>query len=59
MCRVGAHCGCRILHEGDFLTLDGNEGALYSGAVQTELEYPINLLSRLESLCEQRERSTV
>lgn len=42
--------GDRILHEGDLLTLDGNEGALYSGTVQTELEYPIDLLSRLESL---------
>jgi pyruvate, orthophosphate dikinase len=37
-------------HEGDVLTLDGNGAALYAGAVQTELEYPTALLSRLETL---------
>lgn len=42
--------GAKTLHEGDLLTLDGNVGAVYSGAVQTELEYPLDLLSRLESL---------
>jgi pyruvate,orthophosphate dikinase len=38
------------LKEGDLLTLDGNEGVLYAGAVQTEIEYPLELLSRLEAL---------
>jgi len=51
--------GDNILHEGDLLTLDGNEGLLYSGAVQTQLVYPLDLLSRLETLRQRRERSTV
>ena len=42
--------GDTTLREGDLLTLDGNEGALYAGAVQTEIEYPGELLARLESL---------
>src|ERR1017187_10014833 len=42
--------GRTTLHEGDLLTLDGNGGALYAGAVQTEIESPMALLSRLESL---------
>jgi pyruvate,orthophosphate dikinase len=42
--------GDTTLCEGDLLTLDGNEGALYAGAVQTEIEYPGELLARLESL---------
>jgi pyruvate,orthophosphate dikinase len=42
--------GDTTLHEGDLLTLDGNEGALYAGAVQIEIEYPGELLARLESL---------
>ncbi|MFZ4539130.1 PEP/pyruvate-binding domain-containing protein [Propionivibrio sp.] len=42
--------GDTMLHEGDLLTLDGNEGILYAGAVQTEIDYPDGLLARLESL---------
>jgi pyruvate, orthophosphate dikinase len=42
--------GGKTLHEGDMLTLDSNGGALYAGRVQTELEYPTELLSRLELL---------
>lgn len=42
--------GETTLHEGDLLTLDGNEGALYAGAVHTEIEYPLELLDRLETL---------
>jgi pyruvate,orthophosphate dikinase len=42
--------GNLTLHEGDLLTLDGNEGILYAGAVETEIEYPVELLARLESL---------
>ena len=44
--------GETTLHEGDLLTLDGNEGALYAQAVETEIEYPVELLARLESLRE-------
>lgn len=40
----------RTLAEGDWLTLDGNTGAIYAGAIQTELEYPVDLLERLEAL---------
>src|SRR6185369_453998 len=36
--------GDTTLHEGDLLTLDGNEGVLYAGAAQTETEYPEELL---------------
>jgi pyruvate,orthophosphate dikinase len=39
-----------VLREGDLLTLDGNEGAVYAGAIHTEIEYPVALLTRLESL---------
>ena len=42
--------GDTTLSEGDPITLDGNEGALYAGAAQTEIEYPEDLLARLESL---------
>ncbi len=44
--------GDTTLHEGDLLTLDGNEGTLYALAVETEIEYPVELLARLESLKE-------
>jgi pyruvate, orthophosphate dikinase len=62
VCRVGCaelqindaartiQIGDTTLHEGDLLTLDGNEGALYAGAAQIELEYPGEILARLESL---------
>jgi pyruvate,orthophosphate dikinase len=46
--------GDTTLHEGDLLTLDGNEGALYAGSAQTETEYPDELLARLESLRQRR-----
>ena len=42
--------GAATFHEGDLLTLDGNEGAIYAGAAQTEIEYPGGLLARLDSL---------
>ena len=32
------------------LTLDGNEGVFYAGAAQVEIEYPEELLVRLDSL---------
>lgn len=46
--------GDTTLHEGDLLTLDGNEGALYAGVAQTEIEYPEDLLTRLQSLRQAR-----
>lgn len=39
-----------ILHEGELLTLDGNEGACYAGAAAVETEYPEQLLARLDAL---------
>jgi pyruvate, orthophosphate dikinase len=42
--------GDTTLNEGDLLTLDGNHGTVYAGAVRTEVEYPMELLARLESL---------
>jgi pyruvate, orthophosphate dikinase len=42
--------GKTMLKEGDLLTLDGNEGAVYVGEVKAKVEYPVDLLKRLESL---------
>jgi pyruvate,orthophosphate dikinase len=42
--------GDTVLREGEQLTLDGNEGAVYKGTVRTEVEYPTELLTRLDSL---------
>ncbi len=42
--------GDTTLHEGELLTLDGNEGNFYAGAVKTKIEYPVELLARLELL---------
>ncbi len=41
--------GETTLREGDLLSLDGNEGSVYVGAVRTEIEYPEGLLARLAS----------
>ncbi len=38
------------LHEGDTITLDGNEGAIYPGSASTVTEEPVELLARLVSL---------
>jgi pyruvate,orthophosphate dikinase len=48
--------GGTTLHEGEVLTLDGNDGALYAGSAQTSIDYPTDLLSRLASL---RQRAPV
>jgi pyruvate,orthophosphate dikinase len=42
--------GDTILHEGELLTLDGNEGTLFAGAAKTEIHYPKQLLARLKAL---------
>jgi pyruvate, orthophosphate dikinase len=42
--------GDRTVHEGEMLTLDGNEGVFYAGAAQVEIEYPEALLARLDAL---------
>ncbi len=46
--------GDTTLGEGELLTLDGNEGAIYAGTAQTEITYPQELLARLESLRQAR-----
>jgi len=47
--------GDTTLHEGELITLDGNEGVVYAGAARVEIDYPEELLARLE-LLRQRER---
>lgn len=42
--------GGRTLHEGEVISLDGNEGVFYAGAAQVEIEYPEDLLARLAAL---------
>lgn len=42
--------GGTTLHEGDLLTLDGNDGAVHGGAARVQVDYPENLLARLEAL---------
>jgi len=49
--------GNTTLHEGDLISLDGNEGLFYAGAAQVAIEYPEELLARLDSL-RHRERNT-
>ena len=39
-----------ILHEGDILTLDGNDGCIYQGAAKTFKDEPEDLLARLAQL---------
>ena len=45
-----ARIGDQSYREGDVLTLDGNTGCVYAGAVRTATEVPQDLLRRLESL---------
>jgi len=42
--------GPLTLHEGDTLSLDGHQGQVYAGAVQTHDELPQALLQRLDTL---------
>ncbi len=42
--------GETIFHKGDVLTLDGNNGEVYAGAVRTETEPMVELCARLERL---------
>jgi pyruvate, orthophosphate dikinase len=43
------------LQEGELVTLDGNEGVFYAGAAEVQIEYPEQLLARLDAL---RQRGT-
>ena len=42
--------GDRAFAEGDLITLDGNDGAVYAGRRELEIRYPEELLARLASL---------
>ena len=42
--------GGHILREGDLLTLDGNEGAIYAGSAAVVETVPQALLARLDTL---------
>ncbi|NKE64691.1 pyruvate, phosphate dikinase [Ramlibacter sp. RBP-2] len=42
--------GGATLHEGDLLTLDGNEGTVHGGAARVQVDYPEELLARLVAL---------
>jgi len=46
----GASSASITLREGDVLTLDGNTGRIYPGAVRTVVEAPTDLLARLDRL---------
>lgn len=46
----GAPSASITLREGDVLTLDGNAGHIYPGAVRTVVEAPTELLARLDRL---------
>lgn len=43
-----------VLHEGDLVTLDGNDGAIYAGALQIVVEPVVELQLRLKRLREPR-----
>jgi pyruvate,orthophosphate dikinase len=49
--------GNTTLHEGELITLDGNEGAFYAGAARVEISYPEELLARLEGLRKREQRA--
>jgi pyruvate,orthophosphate dikinase len=42
--------GETTMHEGDVITLDGNDGFFHAGAAQVETQYPEELLARLDAL---------
>jgi pyruvate,orthophosphate dikinase len=42
--------GDTTLHEGELITLDGNEGVFYAGAARLVISYPEELLARLDAL---------
>jgi len=49
--------GDTTVREGELITLDGNEGVFYAGAAEVQVEYPDELLARLDAL-RQRSRKT-
>jgi len=42
--------GEQVLHEGDTISLDGNDGTFYAGAAEVEVEYPEALIDRLDAM---------
>jgi pyruvate,orthophosphate dikinase len=49
--------GATTLHEGEQITLDGNEGVFYAGAARVEVNCPEELLVRLDALRQRERRS--
>jgi pyruvate, orthophosphate dikinase len=49
--------GDTTLHEGELVTLDGNEGVFYLGTTQVEIVYPEELLARLDALRRYRRKT--
>lgn len=43
------HIGAKLLNEGDFLSLDGNTGAMYLGRLAPLIERPIQPLAAIAS----------
>ncbi len=50
--------GDTTLHEGELITLDGNEGVFYAGAARVEIRYPEELLARLDALRQREHQET-
>ncbi len=44
LCRIGEH----LFHEGEFISLDGNDGGVYSGKLETVADRPERELARIE-----------
>jgi hypothetical protein len=49
--------GDATLHEGDLITVDGDEGAFHAGAAELAVEYPEEHLTRLEALRQRKRRA--
>jgi pyruvate,orthophosphate dikinase len=49
--------GATTLHEGDVISLDGNEGVFYAGAALVEIKYPEELLARLDVLRQRAQKT--
>lgn len=49
--------GATTLHEGELISLDGNEGVFYAGAALVEVKYPEELLARLDALRQRAQKT--
>ena len=51
--------GKEELHEGDYISLDGNTGKIYPGKVQFGIEKPKQLLSKVKQWIQQKQKKTL